>query len=61
MTPPAGQWLGATLLLARPVPVTKPYPHVCGVAVTGTMTGRFVRLGGKDCAACAEQVQDRSE
>lgn len=55
MIGPAGQWLGASIVLGRPVQVTERYPHICGVSLTGTMTGVFVRLRSKECATCAEQ------
>ena len=60
MNPPAerGQWLAASKVLGRPVPVTGPYPHICGrtVAGTDTMTGHPIRLPRKDCAACATRA-----
>ncbi|WP_420123880.1 hypothetical protein [Nakamurella sp.] len=48
-----GRWIGASILLGRPVPVDGPYPHVCGSVLVGLMTGRPVRIGHRDCAACA--------
>lgn len=49
-----GQWIGASILLGRPVPADGPHPHVCGsVMAAGLMTGRPVRIGRRDCAACA--------
>ncbi|RKN38472.1 hypothetical protein [Micromonospora endolithica] len=47
-----GQWIGASVLLGRPVPVDAPYPHVCRMETTGRMTGH-VRMERRDCAACA--------
>ncbi|OKI47208.1 hypothetical protein [Micromonospora sp. CB01531] len=50
-----GQWIGASILLGRPVPADRPYPHICGsVMAAGLMTGRPVRVGHRDCAACAQ-------
>lgn len=48
-----GQWIGASILLARPVSVDAPYPHICGITMTGRMTGAPVRTGRRDCAACS--------
>ncbi|TDC33121.1 hypothetical protein [Micromonospora sp. KC213] len=48
-----GQWIGASILLGRPVPVDGPYPHVCRLETTGRMTGVYVRMDRRDCAACA--------
>lgn len=53
---PAGVWLGASYALGRPVPVTEPYPHLCGRLVPGGMTGRDVRITRTACAACAERA-----
>jgi hypothetical protein len=50
-----GVWVGASHVLGRPVPVDEPFPHVCGVDVTGTMTRRQFRLWARDCGACAEK------
>ena len=48
-------WIGASILLGRPVPADGPYPHICGqVMAAGSMTGRPVRVGWRDCAACAQ-------
>ncbi|MEU3455618.1 hypothetical protein ABZ671_18755 [Micromonospora sp. NPDC006766] len=57
-----GVWLGASHVLGRPVPFEE-NPHVCGNSLTGTMTGRSVRLTWRDCAACAvkQATPDRSE
>jgi hypothetical protein len=52
----AKRWIGASLVLGRPVTDAEPYPHVCGrlVSAEQTLTGRrAVRLQDKDCAACA--------
>jgi hypothetical protein len=49
----SGVWLGASRALDRPVPVTEPYPHICGHVVTGYATGRVVTLWRTACAACA--------
>lgn len=48
-----GVWIGASYALGRPAPVAEPYPHICGIEVTGRMTGGRVRLWHRDCAACA--------
>ena len=52
-TPRTGLWIGASVALRRPAPTCEPYPHTCGTSLTGLMTGRPVRLGNRDCAACA--------
>lgn len=46
-------WIGASYALGRDLPVTEPYPHICGAEVAGRMTQRRYRLWRKDCAACA--------
>lgn len=53
--PGTGQWIGASYALGRPVSTGEPYPHICGVTVTGSMTGVTVRLRERHCAACAAQ------
>lgn len=55
-----GMWVGASLLLHRPVPVDGPYPHVCGSSCAG-VSGAAVRVGRRGCAACAQPrpVDDR--
>ena len=57
--PPAstGVWLAASAALGRPVPVDEPYPHIHGCRFVGLMTGRLVRLGWRDCAACHIESQ----
>lgn len=50
-----GLWLGASYALGRDVLTSEPYPHLCGVEVTGRVTGRRYRLWKRDCAACTEQ------
>lgn len=40
---PRGVWLGASVRLGYPVPISEPYPHVCAAGVWR-----------RDCAACAE-------
>jgi hypothetical protein len=52
-------WIGASYVLGRPVPVEEPYPHICHTTVRGTVTGRPVTLGRKECAACQEERQPR--
>jgi hypothetical protein len=47
-----GVWLAASYALRRPIPVDAPYPHICGVAVTGTVTGWQYVVERKECAAC---------
>ncbi|MFI6332938.1 hypothetical protein ACIBBG_32105 [Micromonospora chersina] len=59
MTAPSvtpGLWAVASAVLGRPVPVADRYPHVCGVTFHGTRTGQPYRYGGRDCAACHEQL-----
>lgn len=56
---PPGLWLVAGAALGRPVPVRDKYPHICGVTVTATRSGSPYRYGGRDCAACHEQLQGR--
>ncbi|MFG1839108.1 hypothetical protein ACGFH8_11815 [Micromonospora sp. NPDC049175] len=51
-SPGAGHWLVASRALGRPVPVAAPYPHTCNAVVTGTTSGRPVRLDRRDCVAC---------
>lgn len=48
-------WLGASYVLGRPAPVAEAYPHICGQAVTGRMTGVKYKLLRRDCAACAAE------
>ncbi len=56
MSGPVGIWLGASHALGRDVAVSgEEYPHICGIQVTGVMTGARYRLGRRDCAACAEE------
>ena len=52
-----GHWIAASKALGRLVPTTETYPHVCGrtVAAEDTVTGRPVRLGTRNCAACAHE------
>jgi hypothetical protein len=54
-----GIWVGASHALGRPVPVGEPYPHICGLRVVGTMTGREYTLWRRDCAACRVDDHDR--
>lgn len=54
-SPPVGVWLGASYALERPIAAGKPYPHLCGVTVTGQATGRQMVLTGRECAACAQR------
>lgn len=52
-----GIWLGATYALGRDVPTSQPYPHICGITITGRMTPRLrIYLSRKACAACAEEA-----
>lgn len=54
--PRPGLWIGASIALGRDVEATEEsYPHICGVGVTGRVTGRRYRLQRRDCAACAER------
>jgi hypothetical protein len=48
-------WIAASKALGRYVPTDDPYPHLCGktAATDDTVTGRPVRIGPRDCAACA--------
>lgn len=46
---PTGRWLGASHVLGRPVMVDEPYPHVCHIPFVGTMSGRLIRLQGREC------------
>lgn len=48
-----GVWLGASHILRRPAPVDEPYPHICRFPLPSR-----IRLGPRDCAACAEQRQN---
>lgn len=43
MQTPKDVWLGASVRLQRPVPISEPYPHVCAAGAQR-----------RDCAACAE-------
>jgi hypothetical protein len=54
-------WLGASYALGRPVPVTEPYPHICGTNVVGRETGRRYRLWRRDCAACIQDEHDERQ
>ncbi|WP_306345207.1 bifunctional DNA primase/polymerase [Rhizomonospora bruguierae] len=56
-----GQWIGASHVLGRPVPVDGPYPHICATTVDGRMTGRRFRLYPRDCPACAAPPTPRRE
>ncbi|MEV4638329.1 bifunctional DNA primase/polymerase [Actinoplanes sp. NPDC049548] len=57
-----GHWIGASKALGRLVPATDPYPHVCGrlVAAEDTGSGHPIRLGRRDCAACAHDKHPRA-
>jgi hypothetical protein len=59
--PLRGIWLGASYALGKPAPVAEPYPHICGAAVVGRMTGRQVRLWRRDCAACLTEAREPPE
>lgn len=48
MIGPAGQWLGASVLLGRPVLVAERYPHVCRL----TLPSSGLRTETRDCPAC---------
>ena len=52
-----GHWIAASKALGRLVATTETYPHICGrtVAAEDTVTGRPVRLGTRNCAACAHE------
>lgn len=52
----AGHWYAATVLLGRPVPITEPYPHICGSVLPkgGTVWRR-------DCGACQWEAQQKRE
>ena len=52
-----GRWIAASKALGRDVPVTEPYPHICGrrVAAEDTLGGHAVRLKRRDCGACAAE------
>lgn len=50
-----GTWIAASKTLGRPVPTSEPYPHICGLTVTDTTSGRPTTLGRRDCAACANR------
>ncbi|MGC5664946.1 hypothetical protein ACN261_31935 [Micromonospora sp. WMMD723] len=56
MIAPAGRWLGASVVLGRPVPVAAPYPHICRMTVTGLMTGVVYVVERRQCAACARPL-----
>jgi hypothetical protein len=57
----SGRWIGASYVLGRDVLTGEPYPHVCQLDVTGTMTGARSRLQRRDCAAClTEQAARRA-
>ncbi|WP_320069133.1 hypothetical protein [Micromonospora sp. RTGN7] len=58
MTP--GTWLVATTVLGRPVPVAGRYPHLCGMTTTATRSGNPYRYTGRNCAACAQQLDPRA-
>lgn len=56
-----GVWLGASLVLGRPVPVREPYPHVCRLSFIGWATGKRIWLGRRDCAACVQEEHDERQ
>jgi len=56
-----GVWLGASHALGHPTPTAEPYPHICGLRVVGTMSGREYTLWRRDCAACRVEVRDREQ
>lgn len=43
-----GQWLGASVLLGRPVLVAERYPHICRLVLPKS----GIRTEPRDCAAC---------
>lgn len=51
---PTGIWLGASHILGRPVPVDRPYPHVCLHPFHSKRTGKVVALPQVACGACAD-------
>lgn len=53
-----GVWIKASLALGRPVPVDEPYPHICRRTATSPRTGLPVRIGFRDCAACAQRAYE---
>ncbi len=55
----AGIWVGASYVLGRDVPVSEPYPHICGLRVVGVMSGREYTLWRRDCAACRVEQTSR--
>jgi len=57
----AGIWVGASYVLGRDVPVSEPYPHICGLRVVGTMSGREYTLWRRDCAACRTEQTNRNQ
>jgi hypothetical protein len=59
---PVGIWVGASHALGRPVAVAgEEYPHICGISVTGCMTGVRYRLTRRDCAACGEKNAPKTQ
>lgn len=54
---PRGIWLGASYALGRNAATDQPYPHVCGITLTGRVTGVRYRLTRRDCAACREATR----
>jgi hypothetical protein len=46
-------WLGASLLLDRPVSVHEPYPHICHYKFRSA-TGRTVTVERRDCGGCGD-------
>lgn len=58
---PGGVWLGASYVLGRPVPVTEPYPHICGFQVLGRETRTYFEVWRRACAACQANASNRLE
>lgn len=52
--PGPGCWIAASRATGRPVSVNEPYPHVCRITITATVSGRPIRLDRRDCAACTK-------
>lgn len=51
-TPGSDHWLVASRALGHPVRTDAAYLHTCNAIVTGTVSGRPVRLDRRDCVAC---------
>lgn len=56
-----GVWLGASYVLGKPIPVSEPYPHICGHTVTGAMTGEQFQVWRNSCAACAQEAFEKAQ